>query len=90
MTTINPYFSFWGNTEEIFLFYKSVFGGEFADLQRFKDVPSCENLSAEEQKKSCTLLTDGRQVKKSKCQYKTPFGMRTLAISPTNLVSNGW
>ena len=51
MTTINPYFSFLGNTEEVFLFYKSVFGGEFAGLQRFKDIPGGENMSADEQEK---------------------------------------
>ena len=39
MTTINPYLNFLGNTEEAFNFYRSVFGGEFAMLQRFKDVP---------------------------------------------------
>lgn len=36
---INPYLNFAGNTEEAFNFYKSVFGGEFAMLQRFKDTP---------------------------------------------------
>ena len=41
---INPYLNFYGNTEEAFNFYKSVFGGEFAMVQRFKDTPGCENL----------------------------------------------
>ncbi|MEO8886253.1 MAG: VOC family protein [Mucilaginibacter sp.] len=40
MATINPYLNFRGNTEEAFNFYRSVFGGEFAVLQRFKDVPN--------------------------------------------------
>ena len=35
MTTINVYLTFNGNCEEAFNFYKSVFGGEFAMLQRF-------------------------------------------------------
>lgn len=39
MLKINPYLNFAGNTEEAFNFYKSVFGGEFTTLQRFKDVP---------------------------------------------------
>lgn len=39
MLTINPYLNFLGNTEEAFLFYKSVFGGEFSTLQRFSDIP---------------------------------------------------
>ena len=40
MKALNPYLNFNGNTEEVFNFYKSVFGGEFAMLMRFKDVPS--------------------------------------------------
>ncbi|MBS1759938.1 MAG: VOC family protein [Bacteroidetes bacterium] len=39
MATINPYINFNGNAEEAFLFYKSVFGGEFTALVRFKDIP---------------------------------------------------
>jgi PhnB protein len=39
MTTINPYFTFNGNCEDAFNFYKSVFGGEFKQITRFKDMP---------------------------------------------------
>ncbi len=39
MATLNSYLNFLGNTEEVFNFYKSVFGGEFSQLQRFSDVP---------------------------------------------------
>ena len=42
MTTINPYINFNGNAEEAFTFYKSVFGGEFAGITRFKDIASAE------------------------------------------------
>jgi len=38
MATINPYINFNGNAEEAFNFYKSVFGGEFASVVRFKDL----------------------------------------------------
>ena len=38
MAQINPYIHFNGNAEEAFKFYKSVFGGEFAMLSRFKDM----------------------------------------------------
>jgi PhnB protein len=38
MAQINPYIHFNGNAEEAFVFYKSVFGGEFAMLSRFKDL----------------------------------------------------
>lgn len=37
MKTANPYLNFNGNTEEAFTFYKSVFGGEFLAVVRFKD-----------------------------------------------------
>ncbi|MES2014518.1 MAG: VOC family protein [Patescibacteria group bacterium] len=42
MATINPYINFNGNTEEAFAFYKSVFGGEFGKITRFKDMASAE------------------------------------------------
>jgi PhnB protein len=51
MATINPYLSFMGNTEEAFNFYKSVFGGEFTGIQRFKDIPEGDKMSAEDQEK---------------------------------------
>lgn len=38
--TINPYLTFNGNCEEAFEFYKSVFGGDFIFIGRFKDMPS--------------------------------------------------
>ncbi len=42
MATINTWINFNGNAEEAFTFYKSVFGGEFAKVVRFKDVASDE------------------------------------------------
>ncbi len=42
MITINPYINFNGNAEEVFTFYKSVFGGEFEKIIRFKDMESPE------------------------------------------------
>ena len=42
MPTINPYINFNGNAEEAFTFYKSVFGGEFGKIIRFKDLSSPE------------------------------------------------
>lgn len=38
MAQINPHINFNGNAEEAFNFYKSVFGGEFAKVMRFKDL----------------------------------------------------
>ena len=42
MASINPYIHFNGNAEEAFTFYKSVFGGEFAKVIRFKDLAGPE------------------------------------------------
>lgn len=42
MSAINPWINFNGNAEEAFNFYKSVFGGEFAKIVRFKDLASAE------------------------------------------------
>ena len=42
MRTINPWINFNGNAEEAFTFYKSVFGGEFTKILRFKDISSAE------------------------------------------------
>ena len=43
MATINPYINFNGNAEEAFNFYKSVFGGEFTSVVRFKDLENSES-----------------------------------------------
>lgn len=42
MTTLNPWINFNGNAEEAFTFYKSIFGGEFTKIIRFKDLASAE------------------------------------------------
>src|SRR3990172_5748382 len=42
MATINTWINFNGNAEEAFTFYKSVFGGEFSKVVRFKDIASAE------------------------------------------------
>ncbi len=42
MASINPHINFNGNAEEAFNFYKSVFGGEFTKILRFKDLASAE------------------------------------------------
>jgi PhnB protein len=39
MTRLHSYLNFAGNAEEAFNFYRSVFGGEFSSVVRFKDFP---------------------------------------------------
>jgi len=47
MALINPHINFNGNAEEAFNFYKSVFGGEFANIVRFKDMAGADFPMAE-------------------------------------------
>jgi PhnB protein len=42
MRAINTWINFNGNAEEAFTFYKSVFGGEFTKIIRFKDLAPAE------------------------------------------------
>jgi PhnB protein len=51
MQNIDIYLHFNGNSEEAFSFYKSVFGGEFIAVQRYKDVPGSEKMSADDREK---------------------------------------
>ena len=56
MTTINPWINFNGNAEEAFTFYKSVFGGEFTKVMRFKDIASPEFPVAEKDENKIMLI----------------------------------
>lgn len=52
MAVINPHINFNGNAEEAFTFYKSVFGGEFVKIIRFKDLAGPEfPVAAKEENK---------------------------------------
>lgn len=51
MASINPYLTFNGNTEEVFQFYKSVFGGEFSSFTRFSEMYSEADMPAGEREK---------------------------------------
>jgi PhnB protein len=66
MSTVSIYLNFTRNTEEAFLFYQSVFGGEFeGGIARMGDVPTMEGqpLMAEEDKNLvmhvCLPILDG-------------------------------
>src|SRR5579875_858360 len=49
MAVINPHINFNGNAEEAFNFYKSVFGGEFSRVVRFKELESSEFKPSEKE-----------------------------------------
>ena len=57
MPTINPYINFNGNAEEAFTFYKSVFGGEFGKILRFKDLSSPEFQMPENERNKIMQIT---------------------------------
>ena len=50
MALINPHVNFNGNAEEAFTFYKSIFGGDFARVVRFKDLAGAGIPIEEEEK----------------------------------------
>jgi PhnB protein len=45
MAKVNVYLSFNGDCESAFTFYKSVFGGEFNSVARYKDMPPMPNYT---------------------------------------------
>jgi PhnB protein len=49
MAQINPHINFNGNAEEAFTFYKSIFGGAFTKIVRFKDLSNEEFQVAEKE-----------------------------------------
>jgi PhnB protein len=57
MTTINPWINFNGNAEEAFTFYKSIFGGEFTKIIRFKDLASAEFPVPDAEAEKIMLIT---------------------------------
>ena len=62
MALINPHINFNGNAEEAFNFYKSAFGGEFAMIMRFKDMPGAEYAENEANKIMHIALPIGKNV----------------------------
>lgn len=52
MASVHPYLNFNGNCEEAFNFYKSVFGGDFAYVGRFGEMPPMEGQELSEEDKN--------------------------------------
>ncbi len=57
MKALHPWINFNGNAEEAFTFYKSVFGGEFGKMLRFKDLASAEFPVPEKEENKLMLIT---------------------------------
>jgi PhnB protein len=49
MATTNTYLNFNGNCEDAFIFYKSVFGGDFNYIGRFNEMPPQEGYMMSEE-----------------------------------------
>ena len=75
MATVNPYLNFNGNTEDAFNFYKSVFGTEFVMVQRFKDTPHGDDMSAADKEKIMHIAL--------------PIGQGTILMGTDTLESMG-
>ena len=94
MTTVNAYLTFDGNCEEAFNFYKSVFGGEFPYVGRYKDMPPTEGrtLPLEEAEKIMHIaLPISKETVLMGCDSSLAFGPKatignniSLSISTDN------
>ena len=51
MKAVNITLAFDGQTEAAFNFYRSIFGGEFSNVSRMKDIPGDHQMPAEESEK---------------------------------------
>ncbi len=51
MTTVNVYLTFNGNCQEAFDFYRSIFGGEYASISTFAEMPPIDNMPIPEEMK---------------------------------------
>jgi PhnB protein len=76
MALINPYIHFNGNAEEAFTFYKSVFGGEFAKIARYRDLSSPEYPIPE---------TDANRI----LHIALPIGKSTVLMASDTIESMG-
>jgi len=60
LVSVNPYLSFNGSCEAAFNFYKSVFGGEFVELFRYKEKMGDETPESEKRKKHAHIVATYR------------------------------
>lgn len=56
MPTVNIYLTFNGNCKEAFEFYKSVFGGEFLNLNTFDEMPPQEGMPPIDEKMKNNIM----------------------------------
>ncbi len=68
MATLNTWINFNGNAQKAFTFYKSVFGGEFSKVVRFKDIANADFQPSEKEENKIMYIA-------------LPIGASTLLIA---------
>lgn len=84
MVQVHPYVNYKGNCEEAFNFYKSIFGGEFNYVGKFKDMPGEHQHAPEDGEKIMHMslpLGGGTMLMGS--DY--PKDMENLYVAGTNI-----
>lgn len=87
MAKLNPYLNFNGTCEEAFLFYKSVFGGEFlGGIMRMSGAPGSEELAENDKNRVLHVaLPIGVDLLMGSDTY--PQGMQNLIEGNNNHIS---
>lgn len=88
--TVHPYLNFDGKAEEAFMFYKSVFGGEFSANMKMSEAPDAEKLPKEEQNRTMHIalpIGEGTLLMASdivpSARHKMVFGNQThIMLNP--------
>lgn len=89
MTTVNAYLTFQGNCEAAFNFYKSLFGGDFTFIGRFKDMPSEKPIPEEDREKIMHLtLPVGGDTLLMGCDVAAGFGVNNVVGNNISLSLN--
>lgn len=87
MAAVNIYLTFNGNCEEAFNFYKSVLGGEFSFVGRFKDMPADPNHppvpDSEKDKIMHISLPVSKETVLMGCDSSEAFGRATIGTNFT-------
>ena len=95
MARINPHINFNGNAEDAFTFYKSVFGGEFAKIIRFKDLASPEFKVAKKEEMKNSLLFDftvdkAAQTVNINREFDAPLSLVWDAFTKREILDQWW
>ena len=83
MKSVSPYLNFNGNTEEAFIFYRSVFGGEFSEPGMSLNLCRSEKFPPSDQKK---VMHMGLPLGNAGAIYGSdvPESMRSMLMFGTN------